>query len=376
MKPLGIYVHIPFCVRKCHYCDFVSFADMEGLFEPYIDAVIAEAGLYSKYLNDRTADTLFIGGGTPSILPQKLIEKLMRGLRDSFDFRLSEASIEANPESLDEEKLAAYAKRGLGRLSIGLQTHDDEILKRIGRGHTFEGFGRAYETAKKYFDNINIDTIFGLPGQTPEGFIDTILRVINFSPAHVSAYSLKLEEGTKLAQSYKGAEDETDREMYHAAVSLLESAGYEHYETSNFAKKNMRCAHNLKYWRGEEYLGLGVAAHSYLFDDQKQRYENTQSITEYLKAAGEGRKPIAGSTVISEKDEMNEYIMLRLRLREGICFSDFDGRFNSDFKEYFREAIAFSKSNGLITADERGIYPALKGFDLQNTLIYEFMKII
>jgi oxygen-independent coproporphyrinogen-3 oxidase len=376
MKPLGLYIHIPFCRRKCHYCDFVSFPGCEALMDDYIGALIAEARLYSDYLKDHTIDTLFIGGGTPSLLSPAQIEKLIKGIKSVCDFGLCEATIEANPETLDEEKLAAYAACGINRLSLGLQTHDNGILKNIGRRHTFEQFLNVYETAGRYFDNINADTIFGLPGQTQSNFMATVGKLIELLPAHVSAYSLKLEECTKLYETYKGADEDTDREMYHAAAAMLCGAGYTHYETSNFARPGFECLHNLKYWTGEEYLGLGVAAHSYITCKYKQRFGNTEDIYEYIKSVEKGEKPAGEISAISENDEITEYIMLRLRLKQGIIFSDFNSRFNLDFEKTFGRPIEFSQSAGLITRDELGIYPTLKGFDLQNTLIGEFLKIL
>lgn len=376
MKPLGLYIHIPFCRRKCYYCNFVSFPDCEALLGDYIGALTAEARLYSDYLKDHTIDTLFIGGGTPSLLSPSQIEKLISGLTSVCDFRLHEATIEANPETLDEEKLSAYAACGINRLSLGLQTHDNGILSDIGRRHTFEQFLTVYEKAGRYFDNINTDTIFGLPGQTLDNFKTTVDRLIELSPAHVSAYSLKLEQGTILYKTYKVAGEDTDREMYHTAASMLCGAGYMHYETSNFSRPGFECLHNLKYWTGEEYLGLGVAAHSYITDKCKQRFSNTEDIYKYIKSVEKGEKPVDDISAISENDEIIEYIMLRLRLKQGIVFDDFNSRFHMDFENTFGGPVEFTQTAGLITRDERGVYPTLKGFDLQNTLIVEFMKIL
>lgn len=376
MKTLGLYIHIPFCARKCRYCDFISFAGMEDAFGSYIDAVLAEASLYSDYFKGHIVDTLFIGGGTPSLLPPHQIEKLICGLNERFSLDLKEVTIEANPESISEEKLAAYKECGISRLSIGLQTHEDDILMRIGRGHTFDQFIKAYESANRFFDNINVDTIFGLPGQTVNNFERTIHHLIDISPSHVSAYSLKLEEGTPLAKSFSGADEDTDREMYHSAASMLTGVGYSHYETSNFAQEGYECRHNLKYWLGEEYLGLGTAAHSYTSGSQKQRSGNTENINEYIKSINEGRFPAAQPNTLTKGDEITEYIMLRLRLKQGISYGDFKERFSTDFIAMCEPAITLAKKNGLITADESGIYPTLKGFDLQNLLITEFMKII
>jgi oxygen-independent coproporphyrinogen-3 oxidase len=349
---------------------------MEDVIDKYIDSVLAEAGLYSECFKEHRVDTLFIGGGTPSVLSKNQIRTLINGLKEAFDFELKEATIEANPESIDEEKLAVYADCGLDRISIGLQTHDDEILKRIGRGHTFDAFSKAYESARRRFKNINIDTIFGLPGQTKEIFRDTVNLITGLAPSHVSAYSLKLEDGTQLARVYSGADEDDDRDMYHHGAEMLGKASYIHYETSNFAKENAQCLHNLKYWLGQEYLGLGLAAHSFQTGIKNVRFSNAENMKVYIQAVTEGRKPVAHTFELSQKDEMTEYIMLRLRLSEGISYGGFSGRFNIDFKDVFGYATDFAEKSGLIIKDEYGIYPTIKGFDLQNTLITEFMKII
>lgn len=374
MKTLGLYIHIPFCKRKCDYCDFVSFPNMEEMFDQYIDALIHEARLYTDYLSDHVIDTVFIGGGTPSLLSPKQMESLLYGLKAQVNWQGKEVTIEANPETLDEEKAAAYASVGINRISMGLQTHDNDILKNIGRRHTYETFIKAYEIADKYIGNINVDTMFGLPDQTLQSFQTTIQRLIDLSPSHISSYALKLEEGTKLAARFSGIDDDVDRTMYHALIEMLSKAGYMQYETSNFAKKGGECLHNMKYWTGGEYLGLGVAAHSYISEDLKKRFSNTDSFEQYLNDIGKGVKPIAHTEQISEEDEKAEFLMLRLRLADGIYFSDYQIRYNEDFQEIFADSIKATCEAGLITVNSKGIRPTIKGFDLQNTLIFHFMK--
>ncbi len=374
MKSLGIYIHIPFCKRKCHYCDFVSYTNMESVFDKYIDAVISEAYLYADYLKNRVVDTVFIGGGTPSLLSVPKMQRLVNGIKSACNWKPHEITAEANPETLDTLKIKGYAECGINRLSLGLQTHNDDILRNIGRRHTYGMFTEAVTDAKKFFKNISADVIFGLPGQTQGDFKTTIQKLIDIKIPHISAYALKLEPGTKLAGEYGGADEAIDRQMYHSAVEMLGKAGYSHYETSNFAKKGFECRHNLKYWTDGEYLGLGVAAHSYIEDTGKIRFSNIKTIDGYLKRINSGEKPTAQSEILSVSDEKSEYIMLRLRLKWGIVFSDYDIRFSGDFKKEFEQPIEYTKKAGLISEDEAGIYPTLKGFDLQNTLITEFMK--
>ncbi len=374
MNTIGIYVHIPFCLRKCAYCDFVSYPHRLSDIDRYIDALIEEAKIYSGVLKKRTADTVFIGGGTPSLLSVRQTERIIRTLQSVCRWNNPEVTMEANPETLDEDKLSGYASLGVSRLSIGLQTHDDDVLENIGRGHTWDVFERAYYAAAKCFFNINVDLIFGLPGQTLENFQETIRRVVSLSPQHISVYALKLEAGTPLASRFSGADEDTDRKMYHFAAEILCGAGYRHYETSNFAKPGFECRHNLKYWTGEEYLGLGTAAHSCLNEDGFRRFANTTDLDMYMDRAEKKQKPVAEEEVLNRDGLIFEYIMLRLRLKAGINFEDYHMRFCGNFLADFKDAIQKTRDAGLITQDGKGIYPTLKGFDLQNALISEYIK--
>ena len=374
MKPLGLYIHIPFCRRKCYYCDFVSFPNRTDLIDEYIGAVIAEAQLYADVLSDHIVDTVFIGGGTPTMLSAAQMERLLNGLKQCGNWHPAEVTIEANPETLNEEKAASYARCGVNRLSLGLQTHDDAILTAIGRRHTWQDFITALDIAQRYFHNINADTIFALPGQSIENYTETLRRLIDLDIPHISCYALKLEEGTRLAAEFSGADEETDREMYHGAAQILTSAGYTHYETSNFALPGFECRHNLKYWTGGDYLGLGVAAHSYSCSETKTRHSNTESLEEYLCIVKNGVKPAAHTDVLTETDELTEYLMLHLRLANGIDADGYARRFGEDFLSRFAEPIKTAQNAELIAIDAHGIKPTLKGFDLQNVLIGEFIK--
>ena len=373
MEPLGLYVHIPFCRRKCYYCDFVSFPGREDIVDAYIDAVLSEARLYADVFQHRSVDTVFIGGGTPSLLSPAQMARLFWGLKDACNWAVGEFTIEANPETMNEEKLACCTQHGVNRLSLGLQTHDDAILSAIGRRHTYEQFLSVLNIAHKYFRNINVDTIFALPGQTVQIFEDTLRKLISLNVPHISCYALKLEEGTKLADEYVGTDEDTDREMYHSAAQLLAEAGYLHYETSNFALPGDECRHNLKYWTGKQYLGLGVAAHSYLDGETKTRHSNTENLKDYLRMIREGAKPIVHAETLTSVDVLEEYLMLRLRLTQGICAADYQDRFGEDFFIRFAEPIETAEKAGLIRKTAEGIKPTLKGFDLQNTLIGEFV---
>jgi len=374
MKKLGLYIHIPFCKRKCAYCDFVSYPDMEHTFGRYAHAVGAEAALYGSWLNTREVDTVFIGGGTPPLLSSAQISTMIGAVKRHCNWNVREFTIEANPETLDEEKIAAFADTGINRISLGLQTHEDDILQRICRRHTFQTFLDAYQTAREYIPNINVDLIFGLPGQSVQSFGETVRRVIDLGPKHVSAYSLKLEEGTPLHAQFEGVSDGTDRDMYHTAVDLLMDAGYAHYETSNFAQPGYECAHNMKYWTQQEYLGLGVASHSYIDGETKTRHSNTEYVEQYLRSVGKKTKPVAHSETLTAQDQQTEYIMLRLRLKGGLSFADYESRFDQSFLNTFGSAAAEAKNAGLISVSDAHIRPTLKGFDLQNALISLFLN--
>ena len=374
MEALGLYVHIPFCTRKCAYCNFVSFPDSENRIDNYLEAVIDEARLYKDVLFSRGVDTVFIGGGTPSLLSPTQIEKLLTGLRNNCNWKPLEVSVEANPESLDAEKIASFADNGVNRISFGLQTQADAILNRIGRGHTWEMFLKSFEMATGRFNNINVDTMFGLPGQTLETHIETLGRVIELSPTHLSSYALKLEPGTPLSCVFSGADEELDRAMYHAGIEMLEAAGFKQYETSNFAQPGYECRHNLKYWTGAEYLGLGVAAHSFLRLESPVRTGNTTDLDNYIHMIDKGLRPVIHTEVLSPNDIKAEYIMLQLRLKEGLSFSDYQKHFRQDFQNEFAKEIKKVSQAGLIIKTSLGIIPTIKGFDLQNALIGEFMK--
>jgi oxygen-independent coproporphyrinogen-3 oxidase len=346
----------------------------------YTQALLREAALYQKQFEDYRADTVYIGGGTPSCLPEGSIRTLVTGLRDFLHIEdNAQITIEANPGTISPEKLAEYRQSGVNRISIGMQTDDDALLQTLGRIHSHAQFLDAYGLARQAgFDDISVDLMFGLPGQSLQTFQHTLQNTIAINPEHISVYSLKLEPGTPFYQTYHGREiigEAEERAMYHAAVRLLKKAGYRQYETSNFAKKGHESRHNMKYWQQGEYLGLGCASHSYYEENAIiVRAQNTAVLDDYLHAAEKGEKPVAEENIISEKELMEEYIMLRLRLGEGIAYADFHQRFGLDFPKMFKDEINKLENARLIHADDTHIRPLIKGFDLQNALILEFIK--
>lgn len=278
MKEIGIYVHIPFCKQKCKYCDFVSFANKFEIQEKYINTVLKEVENCEK--KDFKVNTIYFGGGTPSLLESNLIIKVLNKIKEKFEVKENaEITIEVNPGTVNKKKLEQYKNNGFNRISIGLQSANNDILKTIGRIHTFEEFEECFEFAKEVgFKNINVDLMLALPTQKMEDLKDSLNKVISLKPNHISLYSLILEEGTILEKEvieglYVLPDDDVERKMYNLTKKILEKSGYVHYEISNFAKKGFESQHNLNCWNQEEYLGFGLAAHSY-FD--KKRFSNTR----------------------------------------------------------------------------------------------------
>ncbi len=364
----GLYVHIPFCIRKCRYCDFPSYTGMESLFDKYIDAVLREAKLYKG----QKIDTVFVGGGTPSILSCDQINRLLFGIRDNFEFsEATEFSWEANPGTLTDEKLAALKNGGVNRLSIGVQSFCDRELETIGRIHDSNKAQAAVELSKKYFDNINVDIMTALPGQTPESLTKTLDTALSLGVSHISCYSLILEEGTELEKMVQMGQvelldEEEDRQMYSLICEKLENAGYEHYEISNFAKKGVTCRHNLKYWNTEEYIGLGAAAHSFVGN---KRFANTADVNEYILNPLEK----AEETELSLSDKMSEYCMMSLRTADGINEMEFEKRFGRSFYDVYDKLPEKFIKLGLMKKNPHGYSLTRRGIDVSNSIMCEFL---
>ena len=300
----GLYVHIPFCIKKCAYCDFVSCSGMDRYFDEYIEEIEKEASGYST----ETVDTVFIGGGTPTVLSAKQLTKLCCGIKQHISISdNAEYTIEANPKTLDESKLEAIKKSGINRISIGVQSFNDSELKAVGRIHNSKEAVRTIEKVKEYgFCNINLDIMMNLPNQTDESLLSTLETAVGLEPAHLSCYSLILEENTPLFEAYKSGkykepDQETDRRRYHMTIDFLKKHGYNKYEISNFAKPGKECRHNIKYWSCSEYIGLGAAAHSYY---KGERFSNTDDIKRYIS----GNHRSGNAEKLSEKDRMMQLL--------------------------------------------------------------------
>ncbi len=377
----GLYVHIPFCVQKCRYCDFPSFDGQLHMLDAYLTALHSEIYQIAP-LCQEPFQTVFIGGGTPSLLSGFQMQTLFLHLRAALPLAPdAEISIECNPGTVDAKKLAAFLDAGCNRLSFGLQSTHDSLLIRIGRIHTAQAFYETYAAARQAgFSNINIDVMVGLPGQTAELYLHTLQDIISLSPQHISAYALILEEGTKLASDVqKKAETLPDEDavcdMQDAGKLFLHRHGYSQYEISNFAKEGFSCKHNINYWQNGSYIGIGSSAHSawLLPATSWTRWENAATITAYIQTAG---LPFAQRVLspIPPREEAFESIMLGLRLVRGISLRAFRERFHQELVSLFPKACAANIAKGWLHIDAG--YAALtpRGLDMQNTVLQDFLE--
>ena len=385
-KVLGIYIHIPFCKQKCYYCDFVSFSNKEGYIEKYVETVKREIDSYdlSKY----NITTIYIGGGTPSRIPSEKIQEILEKIKQKISKNQTrwediEITIELNPGTVDEEKIKKYKEIGINRLSIGLQSTNNKLLKEIGRIHTFEDFKDTYNTVKKVgFENINVDLMIGLPNQTISDVKDSLNEIIKLNPTHVSVYSLIVEENTKMEKLINNKElqlpdEELERQMYWYVKNTLELNGYNHYEISNFAKKGKESKHNLNCWEQKEYIGLGLAAYSYL---NGVRYGNTSDIEKYINVQdffNRSELEESGIRIVDEvqslEDKRKEYMLLGLRKIDGVSIQKFKEKFVENPIFLFRKELEKLVNEKLITIDGDCIRLTNKGLDLANIVWEEFV---
>lgn len=385
-KELGIYIHIPFCKQKCYYCDFVSFSNKEGYIEKYVETVKREIDSYdlSKY----NITTIYIGGGTPSRIPSEKIQEILEKIKQKISKNQTrwediEITIELNPGTVDEEKIKKYKEIGINRLSIGLQSTNNKLLKEIGRIHTFEDFKKTYNLVKKVgFENINVDLMIGLPNQTISDVKESLNEIIKLNPTHVSIYSLIVEENTKMEQLINNKElqlldEELERQMYWYVKNTLELNGYNHYEISNFAKKGKESKHNLNCWEQKEYIGLGLAAYSYL---NGVRYGNTSNIEEYINVQdffNRSELEESGIRIVDEvqtlEDKRKEYMLLGLRKIEGVSIQKFKEKFVENPIFLFRKELEKLVNEELIAIDGDFIRLTNKGLNLANIVWEEFV---
>lgn len=372
---IGIYVHIPFCKKKCDYCDFISYCGKDDLIEKYVDSVKKEID-HVKIKSEIT--TIYIGGGTPSYIDSKFIVQILEKIKEKNVAQDAEITIEVNPGTVTQEKLQDYIDCGINRISIGLQTTNDELLKQIGRIHNYEQFLETYKLAKKVgFKNINVDLMLGLPNQRIIDLKESLENVLRLAPKHISVYSLIVEDGTPIVNKIKNGklklpDDELERNMYWYVKNTLELNGYKHYEISNFAKKGYESKHNMNCWNQMEYVGIGTAAHSYR---DITRYSNTEDIKEYIKNVqkGEFEKNRIIHEIQKEEDSKKEFMLLGLRKIEGLKISEFKNKFGDNPIYLYRNELKKLSDEKLIIIQDDNIRLSNKGIDLANLVWEEFV---
>ena len=394
-RNLSLYIHIPFCVQKCLYCDFLSFDDtMYATQLQYMDALRTEIMLYKPFADRYVVRSIFIGGGTPSIMDESLIEVLLSTVRQVFSVdRFAEITIEANPGTLKYTDLLAYQSYGINRLSIGLQSADDEMLRLLGRIHNFDQFVAGYTSARRAgFKNINVDVMSGIPGQDMHSYVDTLTRVMEYRPEHISAYSLQVEEGTPLAEDpvLTGMlpDEEADRRMYAMTKKILRTNGYERYEFSNYAQPGYECMHNKVYWTGGEYIGLGLGAAS-LF--KGERFSNLRDLSQYIELMQEAasnntpdvdKLELYEAVVVHLRQDvtamyvdrrMEEYMFLGLRMIKGVSRRDFKERFNKDMFAVYGKVINRYVDDGFMDFDDDYVRLTDAGIDVSNIILADFL---
>ena len=370
--PLELYVHIPFCVRKCQYCDFLSGPSDEETKDRYIEALLKEIRA-AEHTEDYEIVSVFIGGGTPSALKAEAIASIMRTLQEQFFFcEDAEVTIEANPGTVDLEKLTIYRNVGINRLSLGLQSTDAEELKLLGRIHSYEEFLKSYEWARKAgFSNINIDLMFAIPGQTGEAWRQHLYQVAELNPEHISAYSLIIEEGTPFAEQNLDLPDEdTEYQMYEDTAEILERYGYRQYEISNYAKQGYMCRHNAGYWQRLEYLGFGLGASS-LYGGM--RFSNTHQMQEYLKESRNPDQIRKDVTVLSRNEQIEEFMFLGLRMTEGISEKKFEENFDVRLMDVYGDILQKYEETGFVEHIETKWRLTRKGIHVSNHILADFL---
>lgn len=393
MREIGIYVHIPFCIKKCKYCDFISFEtdviDKKKYFEslkksiknvePMISKLEENKNISKEFKNkDFVVDTIYFGGGTPSCVKVDFIIETLETIKEKFKIKENtEITIEVNPGAVNEEKLKLYKDFGFNRISIGLQESHNEILNLIGRIHTYEEFLETFEMARKVgFKNINVDLMLALPNQSLKDIEESVNRVIELAPEHISLYSLILEEGTILAKEIYSKKlslpkDDLERKMYHKTKQILENHGYIHYEISNFSKKAFESKHNINCWNQKEYIGFGISAHSYI---EGIRFSNVCDLEKYIfNVHNEPKNNIEINEIQNNEDIMKEYMMLGFRKIEGIKISEFEQKFKINPLFYFRFEIEKLSKDNLIEVDLDNIKLTNKGLDFANIVFEEFI---
>lgn len=377
-EKLGIYIHIPFCVSKCGYCDFCSHPPKKGETERYLNALMLNMQDFAASAKGYSVDTVYIGGGTPTLLSKKQLKDLVDCVFSTFDVeKVAEITIEANPGIVDKGMLRALVSAGVNRISFGLQSASDAELCALGRIHTVEEFAESFKAARSAgFKNINVDLMYGIPNQTEESFAKTLEFVKSLAPEHISVYGLKIEEGTPFYERQESLvlpDEESEYRMYRTAHRTLESAAYEHYEISNYARRGFRSRHNLRYWKDEKYLGFGISAHSYF---GRQRYAYTDDIEAYIR---EMEHPASISDILSECTDIDvftketEYVMLRMRLFDGVDLIEYRHEFGEDFVRKYGSKLERYANGGFVKISDGRCAFTLKGMYVSNYILSDIL---
>ncbi len=377
--PIGLYIHIPFCLQKCLYCDFASYPIEQGQVEQYMRGLGLEIDYYRATLapEQKQIATIFVGGGTPTCLMSGQLAGILEQVSRVFTIVTgAEITTEANPGTVTLASLRELKAAGFNRLSLGVQSTHRELLRVIGRIHDFDQARQAVHFARAAgFENLNLDLMFGLPTQTASRWRQSVSEIVNLQPDHVSCYSLQLEEGTPLTRAVDQGKlaacpEELELEMYRIVIEILGTAGYEHYEISNFARPGYRCRHNLLYWHKQEYLGLGPAAHSHL---NQSRWGNVEDIDQYVSLLQAGQRPTEEIQSLSEREQMEETVFLGLRLIQGVNLADFCQRFGIGMTEVFARQVRELEKKGLVELVDGYLRLTGKGLPLANQVFAEFV---
>ena len=376
MDKISLYIHIPFCAQKCLYCDFPSFARKDHLRKAYIEALNKEIINLREKHNNLEINTIFIGGGTPSVLESNELECLLKEIAKLNMAKDIEYSMECNPGNLTEEKLEVMKKYGVNRISMGLQAKQDNLLKGLGRIHNYKTFKENFLLAKKVgFNNINVDLMFGLPNQRLNEWEETLREIISLEPAHISAYSLIIEEGTAFYNLYENDKlklptEEEERKIYHLAKKILEENGFNQYEISNYAKEGKECRHNLAYWNMDNWIGVGSAAASYI---NGKRIKNISSVEEYINSINEKGEAVEEIINNSKNDNMEEFMFMGLRKINGIDENEFKKRFSMNINDVYGEILNKYIDEGLLIRDSGRIFLSEKGIEISNIIMADFL---
>ena len=376
MDKISLYIHIPFCAQKCLYCDFPSFARKDHLRKAYIEALNKEIISLREKHNNLEINTIFIGGGTPSVLEADELECLLKEVAKLNMAKYIEYSMECNPGNLTEEKLEVMKKYGVNRISMGLQAKQDNLLKGLGRIHNYKTFKENFLLAKKVgFNNINVDLMFGLPNQRLNEWEETLREIISLEPAHISAYSLIIEEGTAFYNLYENDKlklptEEEERKMYHLAKKILEENGFNQYEISNYAKERKECRHNLAYWNMDNWIGVGSASASYI---DGKRIKNISSVEKYINSINEKREAVEEIINNSKNDNMEEFMFMGLRKINGIDENEFKKRFSMNINDVYGEILNKYIDEGLLIRDSGRIFLSEKGIEISNIIMADFL---